>query len=231
MAAAPSQRAARAGCAGTCSPPVVPRGTPGVVVPRRNPQAIGCWAPCPRPRAAGSTAHWLPGASAARSVTRGRRAAGAERGVAERRRRAEMPEATRCSGSSGAESGSDCSMDTEAGPESGRRRHKVPGKGSGYGLAAPARWGWRPASLASDGGRPHRRWRGPGSVCAAWPRGGPGRAATCAIRPGRGLAACRGGPAGRAGPAGAGREPGKRFPRHPERGRAPKTEARLSRGR
>nr|XP_030131469.3 nucleolar RNA helicase 2 [Taeniopygia guttata] len=35
-----------------------------------------------------------------------------------------MPEATRCSSSSGAESGSDCSMDTERVPESGRRRHK-----------------------------------------------------------------------------------------------------------
>lgn len=141
MAAALSRRAARVGCAGICSPHVIPRGTPGVVVPRRRPQAIGCWMSWPRPLAAGSAVHWPPGASAARSVTRGGRAAGAERGVAERRRRAEMPEATRCSTSSGAESGSDCSMDTEAGLESGRRRHKVPGKGSGYGLAAPARWG------------------------------------------------------------------------------------------
>lgn len=138
-----------------------------------------------------------------------------------RRRRAEMPEATRCSSSSssGAESGSDCSMDTEAVPKSGRRRHKVPGKGSGYGLAAPARWGRCPAGLAGDGGRSQRRWRGPGQASAAFPRGGPGRAATCAGGPGRGLAACRGGPAGRAGPGGAGRDPGTRSPRHPERGR------------
>lgn len=71
MAAAPSQRAARAGCAGTCSPRVVPRSTPGVVVPRRRPEAIGCWAARPRLRAAGSAAHWLAGAWAARSVTRG----------------------------------------------------------------------------------------------------------------------------------------------------------------